>query len=547
MESTSDVIVIGSGPGGLTTAALLAASGRKVTVLEHHDVAGGNCTVFRRKDYEFDVGLHYIGGCGPDGHLTRLLRMLGLEDRITFRALDPDGFDRILLPGGEFRVPADWEEYRRRLLERYPDQARAIEGVMSTLEEVARSARGEGDTAPLITWALRSVADLFDEYGLTGEAATLLDHWSGLYGSGPSETSVAMHAAIIGHYMDGAYYPEGGGQVIPARLVQMIEALGGEVLVRKRVERILVENGRAVGVQTGDGEQYRAPVVVSNADYKRTMLELVGEQHLDADTVRSVRDARMTLPLYVLYVVVEGDIGLEASHNYFVFGDEPMEQYYAQLEAGELPEEMFVYVSSASVKDPGNPHLAPPGHHNFQIMTLMPTQQELWGIEGDVTHGARYRREPQYRAGKERINDHLIDQAEKVLGPFRDRIVHLEAATPLTHQRYTLSTVGTSYGLQHSPSQIGPLRPDYRSPIDGLYLVGQNTQRGHGVVGTMMGALAAAGAVTGIDYDAELAAGHVLANPDLVPADPPGWDPLEVSRGERMRDLRSTRSQPRPA
>ena len=98
-----------------------------------------------------------------------------------------------------------------------------------------------------------------------------------------------------------------------------------------------------------------------------------------------------------------------------------------------------------------------------------------------------------------------------------------------------------------SPSQIGPLRPDYRSPIDGLYLVGQNTQRGHGVVGTMMGALAAAGAVTGIDYDAELAAGHVLADPDLVPADPPGWDPLEVSRGERMRDLRSTRSQPRPA
>ncbi len=146
-----------------------------------------------------------------------------------------------------------------------------------------------------------------------------------------------------------------------------------------------------------------------------------------------------------------------------------------------------------------------------------------------------------------RADRHDDERAEKVLGPFRDRIVHLEAATPLTHQRYTLSTVGTSYGLQHSPTQIGPLRPDYRSPVEGLYLVGQSTQRGHGVVGTMMGALAAAGAITGIDYDAELASGRVLVDPGLVPADPPEWDPLEVSRGEHMRALRAARNRPAPS
>ena len=119
-----DAIVIGSGLGGLTCAAYLCAIGKRTLVLEAHYVAGGNSQAFRRnlrgRAYEFDVGVHYIGECGPGGLFTNVFNALGIGDRLKFRELDPDGFDTLSFPDFTFRVPAGWEEYERRLVEQFP-------------------------------------------------------------------------------------------------------------------------------------------------------------------------------------------------------------------------------------------------------------------------------------------------------------------------------------------------------------------------------------------------------------------------------------------
>ena len=108
-----DAIVVGSGLGGLTCAAYLCALGRRTLVLEGHYVAGGNSQAFRRRirgrAYEFDVGIHYIGECGPDGAITSMLQGLGMAERVVFRPLDPDGFSTLRFPDFEFRVPASWD------------------------------------------------------------------------------------------------------------------------------------------------------------------------------------------------------------------------------------------------------------------------------------------------------------------------------------------------------------------------------------------------------------------------------------------------------
>ena len=551
-EEEWDAIVVGSGPGGLTAAACLGSAGRRVLVVEQHDVAGGNSQVFRRHHgnawYEFDVGVHYIGECGPDALFTNIFKALGVGERMTFRELDRDGFDTLTFPDFTFRVPAGWDEYEKRLVEQFPSDRAGLERcveIMRTVAEEGRLIFGE-DRPTYDEWATRELSVLFDECELSPEACAVLDHWSGLYAGSPKQTAVVTHARIIGHYMNGAYYPEGGGQMIAARLIQVIEACGGEVRTLAPVERIIIDDGRATGVCLHNGDQIFAPIVVSNADYRRTIEHLVGSEQVDPGTVTWAQDAVMTLGLICVYVVVDKVID-GPNTNYFVFPDYRTDELYQQLDEGRLPEDEvpFAYIALASRKDPSNTELCPPGHTNFQIMTLAPRGHEYWGVTEGPADGGRYRRNETYRARKQHITDRLLDAAERVLGAFRDDIAHVETATTLSHERYTRSTGGTSYGYMHSPDQIGEHRPRYRTEIDGLWVVGANTVSGHGMAGAMSGGVFCASDILDRPLIAEMYLGEQLVDPASIPPDPEDFDALEFCRGEKLRTTRAARTESR--
>lgn len=537
-----DAVVIGSGPGGLTAAAYLAACGRRVLVVEQHDIAGGNCQVFRRHhegmELEFDVGMHYLGDCTATGIFPSIFRALGLEGRITYTELDPDGFDTIRLPELDFRIPKGWDGYRDRLVETFPGDEAGIDRCIGTLRTVAEQFRFSlvpGMETPVFDeWGNRSMAELFEWCGLSPLAEAVMFHWGGLYGSGPSQTVVHIHALIVDHYMGGAYYPEGGGQVFPARLVQAIEALGGEVRTLSRVEEICVEDGHVTGVRVG-GEKIEAPLVVSNADYKRTVLELVGPEHWSEEALRRAEETIMAIGLVVAYVVVDIDLAKDLPNcNHGLFTTSDIAGYYELLESGQFPDEPFTFVAMASRKDPGNTRLCPRGYTNFQLMTLAPRGYSTWGVDDGPAHGVQYRRNDTYRERKAWITEKLIEGGEKLLGPFRDHIVWLETATPLTQERYTLSTGGTSYGLRFQPDQAGDKRPAYRTEIDGLWLVGASTMSGHGIGGAMVGGAMCAGEIVGRPLLIESILGTTLVDPEVIPPDPPDFDPVETSRGTAL-------------
>ncbi len=301
-----------------------------------------------------------------------------------------------------------------------------------------------------------------------------------------------------------------------------------QVRTRSRVRRILVEGGAVTGVALADGRTVHTGLVVSNADYVRTVLELVGPEHFAPGIVNRARTATPALPLVSVYVALDRELDRADAANLWWYPHDDIERAFRRLDLGDLDEIPYLLASFGSLKEP---RACPPGHANFQLMTTWPADRELWGAAG-----ARYRRDPAYRRAKARVTDAVLAAAEAALGPFRAHLTHVETATPLTQERYTLSTGGTPFGLAHwgTPSD----RPGVRTGIGGLYVAGQSTKQGNGITGVAVSGITAASAITGRPLLAEVHGGAVLGDPGRLPARTADWDALAVSRGRERRGAR---------
>lgn len=508
-----DVIVVGAGTGGLVAGALLARQGKHVLVLDQHYVAGGNATIFKRRGYEFDVGLHYIGGCQLDGPISRILRAAGAEP-VDFEELDPDGYDTYVFPDFRFRMPKGIDAYRRRLLELFPEERRGIDRYFKLIRQLGRlqnaSSRGALSmlaSLPRMLLVMRASRQTFAEFldGCTANAKlrAVLAGQHGDYALPPSRVVASVAAGLTLHYLNGAYFPRGGGQVISDHLAEAIEDHGGKILLQTRVERILVDDGAVRGVLAHSrhlGElELEAPVVISNADLKHTFGALLGAGDVAAETRHRVEGYEMAPALGVVFLGIDRDLRAEGypRTNYWIYPDYDLEGDYRDLEAGRFPDDPFVYVSIASLKDPTNEHLAPPGITNLQVMSVAPSSPEAWGTTRDELESGAYQENPIYLERKAEFADRLLRIAESVFPGLREQVVFQEVATPLTHTRFTGSTGGTSYGIAVTPEQFLDRRPGPRTEIPGLFLCGASTRSGHGIGGVAMSGVAAASAVLG--------------------------------------------------
>ncbi len=507
----TDVAVIGAGLGGLMTAARLARRGLSVTVFDGHYVAGGCATMFHRTTrdgvYQFDIGLHYIGDCGPGGKIPTLLEEVGIQ--LEYVAMDDDGFDTIVLPELTFPIPADRDRYRDRLVEHFPSEKRGIDRYVRLLQEVDTMAtwmeqkhRGGLATTADLLWTVATRARLMPRYQNATIAQVLDDctqdpvlravmlGQSGDYGVAPSKASAVLHMGLANHYFKGAWYPKGGGQVIADRLCEVIEAAGGRVCLRKPIDRILVEGGRAVGVrvasQRQDPQEVRADVVVSNADLKHTLADLLPGDALPPEWGQRTDKLEMGGAIFIACLGVQGDLrdhGMQA-RNYWCFESTDVEGMYGQVAQGSLAASCC-YITSASLKDPSTTGHTPPGVMGVEVMTIVPGQAQAWGVTPDAVMDGSYRKDPTYLAHKQAVEDRLVDHLEEQFPGTRDKLVFRESATPLTHTRYTRATDGTGYGLAATPEQFMKRRPGFRGPVPGLYLAGASTRSGHGIVGAL--------------------------------------------------------------
>jgi all-trans-retinol 13,14-reductase len=506
-----DAIVIGSGLGGLVTAALLAERGQRVLVLERHYVIGGFTHVFRRKHWEWDVGVHYVGEVHRPGSVMRKL-----FDHVTGGELHwaemGEVYDRIVFPGGEeYPLRAGVERFKHDLKERFSTRAhaRAIDAYLDEVHAAVRASRtffaekALGPTAALVAGPLlrrrfmaharRTTYEVL--HGLTDDArlVAVLTGQYGDYGLPPKQSSFAMHAMLVKHYLAGGSYPVGGSARIAETIVPRIEAAGGRVIVRAEVDRVLVESGRAVGVQMLDGRQLRAPVVVSNAGVPATSEKLLVAADRArmglSEIVRRVPRSVAHASLYVGLDRTAESLDLPRA-NYWIYpGDDhdaAIERFLVDDDA-PLP---VAYISFPSAKDPSFAERHP-GKATIEIITLAP-----WERFAEWADRPWKKRGQAYEDLKARLSERLLEQLYAVEPQTRGAIAHHELSTPLSTRHFTGYAHGEIYGLAHDPTRFEQraLRP--RTAIPGLWLTGTDIAT-CGVGGALISGFLSASAITG--------------------------------------------------
>lgn len=532
-----DAIVVGSGMGGLSAAALLARhGGHRVLVLERHYAVGGYTHAFRRPGYEWDVGVHYIGDVRPGSMLRALFDDIG-DGTLEWESMG-EVYDRVVLGGESFEFRAGREALRRDLKARFPAEAHAIDGYLRLLKEVGASTQRffmeKALPAPIAVVAGRVLRRRFLKHArrttrevlesLTSDQrliGVLTTQW-GDYGLPPDRSSFGIHALVAGHYLQGAFYPVGGAPRIAESIVPVIAGAGGQVLVRAEVEEIVVDAGRAAGVRMADGRVIRAPLVISDAGARSTFARLLPrEVAVRLGVVERLRGLEPSMAHVCLYVGLRRTAeSLELPRaNLWVYPDEDHERTFAAMSAEAAPERRLAYISFPSAKDPDFQRRHP-GRATIEVITgASPESFAPW-------EGTRWKRRGEaYDALKERIAGRLLDTLYEHVPQTRGAVDTWELSTPLTTRHFSGHPRGEMYGLAHTPERFEQrwLRP--RTGIPGLFLTGQDVVTA-GVAGALLGGTLCASAVLGTNVmgkvarrrGAETGLGRVARAPAPVPA-----------------------------
>ena len=473
-----DAIVIGAGIGGLVTATQLAAKGVSVLVLERYLIPGGSAGYFERNGYRFDVGASMIFGFGTQGTTNLLTRALEAVGTSLETVPDPVQVHYHLPNDLTIRVHRDYPKFLDELCDRFPHERRGIHKFYAecwkvfhclnaiellSLEEPRYVARVFFQH-PLACLGLAkrlpvNVGSLAKKHLQDPELLRFIDMECYCWSVVSADRTPLINAGMVfsdRHY-GGVNYPQGGVGRIAQALANGLEKAGGQIRYRSRVNQILTDRGKAVGIKLATGETFYAPRIISNATRWDTFNTLLKNTPLPSQERRWQQHYQPSPSFLSLHLGIDGAVIPEATDCHHIL----LEDWQHMEEANGT-----IFVSIPTQLDST---LAPPGHHI--IHTFTPSWMEDWqGLSPK-----------DYATQKQEQSRQIIHRLAALFPGLEAAVRYQEVGTPRTHRRF-LGRVDGTYGPMPSGQPWGLLgMPFNRTAVPGLYCVGDSTFPGQGL------------------------------------------------------------------
>jgi phytoene dehydrogenase-like protein len=483
--TTKSILIIGAGIAGLSAGCYGQLNSYQTKIFELHTLPGGLCTAWKRKGYTFDGCIHWLVGSKPGTELHKIWQELGALQGKTI--VNHEEFRRIEGPGGKtLIIYTDVNRLEQHMTTLAPADAKVIKELCGAIRTMTRMPDAPPDsTRRLTAWlkglpslvamapalmlfnkyksvTIKEFADRFTDPFLRQALVDLLGF--------PDFAFLGLLMTLAWMHNENAGYPVGGSLPFAQAIEKRYLSLGGEIHYKSRVEKILVENNRAVGVRLTDGSEHRADVVISAADGHATIFDMLGGQYVDDE----IRGYYNTLPIFEPLVMVSLGVARDLSatpHAVTWRLDKPVSL------AGEMH-------ATLSMKHYGyDATLAPAGKSVVEFM--LGSNHKYWKALAEDSE--------RYEAEKKQIAITVMEQLDRRLPGIASQVEVVDVATPLTFERYTGNWQGSFEGWQITPKTLGMTMTGkgMRKTLPGLenfHMIGQWVEPGGGLpTGAMTG------------------------------------------------------------
>jgi len=494
LKKKYDVVIIGSGLGGLVSSIILAKEGYRVCVLEKNNQFGGNLQTFVRDKTIFDTGIHYIGGLSEGQNLYKYFKYLGIMDDLNLKKMDEDGFDIISFEDDntEFPHAQGYENFVDHLAEFFPDEKENIQNYCRKIIETCDSfplynlqAEGKYDSDILAI----NAKDYIDEITDNKKLRAVLAGSNFLYAGIEDKSPFYVHALSVNSYIQSSWRCINGGSQITKQLIKQLKANGGEVFKYKEVVHFETEGNDVISAQMKDGSTVFADIFISNIEPKRT-LEMVGEEKFRKSFYSRIQSLEGVISAFSLYIVFKPETFPYINHNYYHFKDSS-----GVWTAHEYDENSWPKAYMASMNASKQDQWA----DGMTFITYMKyDEMKAWENTFNTTADKNDRGES-YEEFKNRKAERFLEEIEIKFPGIRDKIHSIHTSTPLSYRDYIGGHNGNMYGYVKDSNNPMKTFISPKTKLNNLYLTGQSINM-HGVLGVTIGAVVTCSEIIGKDY-----------------------------------------------